>query len=74
MNQQGQWQTQQQNVNPQHMGVPGMDPNMTGNVGQIGDDGMGMSTAPLSYNQKTSERMRQDEGRFNFKKTFESET
>lgn len=63
MNQQGTWQTQQ-NINPQQMGVPGIDSNMTGNVGQMGDDGMGMSTAPLSYNQKTSERMRQDEGMY----------
>lgn len=54
----------QQQINPQQMGGPsGMDPSM----GMGMDDGAmgGMSTAPLSYNQKSSERMRMDEGESN---------
>lgn len=52
----------QQQINPQQMGPTGMDPAM-GGMG-LDDAGMGsMSSAPLSYNQKSSERMRQDEGK-----------
>lgn len=52
-----------QNMNvPQQM-VPGMDVNMVGQVpGGLGADDMGLAATPLSYNQKTSERMRLDEG------------
>lgn len=60
-----QWQ-QNMNMSNQQMTsglMPGMDVNMVGQgagVGVGGDD-LGLSTAPLSYNQKTSERMRHDE-------------
>ncbi|XP_063696250.1 histone-lysine N-methyltransferase 2C-like isoform X2 [Culicoides brevitarsis] len=57
-----QWQ-QNVNISNQQMSttmVPVMDVNMV--TGQVpGGDDMSMSSAPLSYNQKNSERMRLDE-------------
>lgn len=62
-----QWQ-QNINIPNQQMSsgiIPGMDVNMVGQgTGNVGTDELGLSSAPLSYNQKTSERMRLDEGRF----------
>lgn len=58
-----QWQ-QSSNILSQQMSsgmVSGMD--MAGQIpGGLGGDDLGLSSAPLSYNQKTSERMRLDEG------------
>lgn len=59
-----QWQ-QNMNISNQQMSsgmVSGMDVNMGQVPGSVGGDDMGLSSAPLSYNQKTSERMRLDEG------------